>query len=84
MSDIQDEAYSEAMDELAEKDAEIAAYKEQQTEDINALRECHAQIKRLKSLLTRAADALDWWARHRSYDPAFAVELKKELRKAAE
>jgi hypothetical protein len=40
------------------------------------------EIKELKSLLTRAADALDQWCEYGTYNKK--VELIAELRKAAE
>jgi len=71
---------------LAEKDAEIEALKEQQAEDIQTLREFQAKIAQLKSLLTRAADALederDKHLHFASRDPVH--KLIAELRHAAE
>ena len=51
-----------------------------ENEKIDAL----GHIDELKSLIARAADALDWWAIHGDYKPPFATQLIQELRKAAE
>ena len=41
-----------------------------------------AEIYRLKKLITELCDALEWWENHTSYEPPFAVELKKRAREA--
>jgi len=51
-----------------------------ENEKIDAL----GHIDELKSLIARAADALDWWAIHGDYKPPFATQLIQELRNAAE
>lgn len=41
-----------------------------------------AELWDAKKLIIELADALDWWAKHKDYDPEFAVELKKRAREA--
>jgi hypothetical protein len=82
MSDIQDEAYSEAMDEIEQLKAQLREYRQQGIGDLLRL------IDEEKVLLTRAADALQEEFGSPN-DPAYGIkgpvhELITELRKAAE
>jgi hypothetical protein len=82
MSDIQDEAYSEAMDEIARLKAEIVRLKALVTDRMYDLEE----INELKSLLSRAADSLEErvFVKRSSNLNVDVADLIAELRKAAE
>lgn len=68
MSEIQDEAYSEALEEI---------------EHLKLLNsEERATIDELSKLITELADALEWWEKQGDYKPPFAVELIKRAREA--
>jgi protein subunit release factor A len=89
MSDIQEEAYSEAMDEIERlKDKIRGLEKLNQMTDEEVIMQLKAEIAQLKSLLTRAAEALEDEFGSPN-DPAYGIkgpvhELISELRKAAQ
>jgi hypothetical protein len=82
MSEIQDDAYSEALAEierlkrLLQELSSKEAYKEWQRSK--------QEILDMKSLLSCAADALENWHTGQQFEPPPEVKLIAELRKAAQ
>ena len=67
---------------IENKDAEIERLKQGNGILSDLLYKMEAKANNHEKLITELCDALEWWENHTSYEPPFAVELKKRAREA--